>query len=94
MKIKKKISKDSFNWDFETYVGTQYSNSIGYLLDDVITNNKKNKDYLITVIFKDTNTTDPETIKNIKKQFEEWHKYEVSLDYDEEGYVNKITIEY
>ena len=91
---KKKISKDSFNWDFETYVGTQYSNSIGYLLDDVITNNKKNKDYLITVIFKDTNTTDPETIKNIKKQFEEWHKYEVSLDYDEEGYVNKITIEY
>ena len=91
---RKKINRDSFNWNFETYVGTEYGSSVGYLLDKVITNNKKNKDYLITVIFKDTNTTDPESIKNIKKQFEEWHKYEVSLDYDEEGYANKVTIEY
>lgn len=90
---REKISKDSFNWDFETYVGTEYDSSVGHLLDKVITNNKKHKDYTITVTFKGITTAEPEAIKNFKKQFQEWHKYEVSLDYDDDGYVNKVTIE-
>ena len=84
----------SFNNKFEFHTGSQYSQSVSKLLDDVITNNKKNSDKLITVVFSNTTTTNPEEIKSIKSKFEEWHKYEVSLDYNEEGYVNKITIEY
>ena len=90
---REKIAKDSFNYKFEQNIGTNYSTVVGWLLDDVILNNKKNKDYLITVVFKYKSTTNPEEIKNFKKQFISNHQYEVSIDYDDEGYVNKITIE-
>lgn len=85
---------NSFNRTYEFRSGSQYAASISYLLDDVITNNKKNNDRLISVVYNSTNTTNPEELKNLKKSLEDWHKYEVSIDYDNEGYVNKITIEY
>lgn len=90
---KKEINKSSFNSKFEIRSGTKYKSSIEYLLDDVITNNKTNKDMLVTVTYKDNETTDPDTIINIKHSLEDWKKYEVKLDYDEDGYVNKVTIE-
>lgn len=90
----KESQKNSFNRTFEFRAGSQYSASISLLLDDIIKNNKQNSDKLITVISGSTNTTDPDKIKDLKKSFEEWHKYEVSVDYNEDGYVNKITIEY
>lgn len=92
-KIKDKVSKSSFNSKFEIRSGTKYKSSIEYLLDDVITNNKTNKDMLVAVIYKDNETTDPDTIIDIKHSLDKDKKYEVKLDYDEEGYVNKITIE-
>lgn len=90
---KEKISKSSFNSKFEIRSGTKYKSSIEYLLDDVITNNKTNKDMLITVIYKDKETTDPDYIVEIKHSLNDRNKYEVKLDYDDDGYVNKITIE-
>lgn len=86
-------SKRRFNFTYETSNGTQNGFSVKNLLDDVITNNKTNKDHILNVIYKDTNTTDVEIIKNLKSNFDEWTKYEISLDYDENGYVNQITIE-
>ncbi|MEE3343122.1 MAG: hypothetical protein VZS44_03430 [Bacilli bacterium] len=86
------FDKDSFNMDFEHHTGTESSTSVGWLLDDVITSNKKNKEKLITVVFGSTTTSDPEEIKNLKKQLTK-NKYEISVDYDEKGFVNKITIE-
>ena len=32
-------------------------------------------------------------IKNTKKNFDDWTKYEISVDYDENGFVYKMTIE-
>ena len=32
-------------------------------------------------------------IKNIKQKFEDLTEYEVSLEYDEKGFINKIIIE-
>ena len=84
---------DSFNSKFELRVGQNYRSSVMRTLDDVITNNKKNKDHVLTVVFEDLSTTDPEEIKKAKKNLDEWTKYEVSVDYDENGYVYKITIE-
>lgn len=84
---------DSFNSKFELRVGQNYGSSVMRTLDDVITNNKKNKDHVLTVVFEDLSTTDPEEIKKAKKNLDEWTKYEVSVDYDENGYVYKITIE-
>ena len=91
---KKELETKSFNSNYEFYTGTQYKNVISsFILDKIITNNKTNPQHLITVVFKNHNTTNPEEIKNLKSELEDWHQYEVSLDYDETGYVNKITIE-
>ena len=88
-----KINTSSFNSDFEMYKGTEYGSSVSRLLDEVITNNKKNKDRLVKVVYEDTETTDPTEIKNLKKKFDTWDKLEVSLDYDDEGFIYLITIE-
>ena len=88
-----KINTSSFNSDFELYKGTEYGSSVSRLLDEVITNNKKNKDRLVKVVYDDTETTDPTEIKNLKKNFDTWDKLEVSLDYDDEGFIYLITIE-
>lgn len=90
---KKEINKSSFNGKFEIRSGTDYKSTIEYILDDVVTNNKTNKDMLITVKYKDKETTDPDTIVEIKHSLNDRNKYEVKLDYDNDGYVNKITLE-
>ena len=91
---KKEAQKKSFNSSYEFYIGTQHKGVISsFILDKVITNNKTNSSHLITVVFKNHNTTNPEEIKNLKSELDDWKSYEVSLDYDDEGYVYKITIE-
>ena len=84
---------NSFNSKFEFRVGENYGSSVKRALDDVITNNKKNQERLVLVVFEDISTTDPEEIKNTKKNFDDWTKYEISVDYDENGFVYKMTIE-
>ncbi len=82
-----------FNTTFEMYQGTEYGSSVGRLLDKVITNNKKNEDNHVTVEFKETSTQDPEELKNLKKQFDEWTEYEVSFEYNDEGLIYLVLIE-
>lgn len=90
----KKIAADRFNSSLELRKGSQVSFSLKYLIDDIVTSNKKNPDKLITVVFENTTTTNSEEIQNLKNKLEEWHYYEVSLDYDSDGYVNRIRINY
>lgn len=87
------VNKTSFNNTFEFYVGTKYGSSVSNLIDDIIMNNKKDANHQLTIVFGETTTTDPETIKNMKQNMSDWDKYEVSIDYDDKGYANKITIE-
>ena len=88
--VSEEINK--FNNVFEMYVGTEYGMSVGNLLDKVVTNNKTEKNHIITVIYGDKTTTDPNEIVSIKKSLEKWGEYEVSLDYDDNGFANKVTI--
>lgn len=87
------FDKSSFNTSFEFGSGTKMGASVSSLLDDIITNNKKNKEHIITVIFGDLNSNNPNEIKNAKRNIDSFNSYEVSLDYDKNGYVNTITIE-
>lgn len=91
--IKDKINKSFFNSPFESYSGTKSKFLTEPLLDKIVTNNKTNKDMLVTLIYKDKETTDPDTIIEIKHSLNDKTKYEIKIDYDEEGYVNKVTIE-
>mgnify|MGYP004613517163 FL=1 len=60
------------------------------LLDNVITKIKKNADHSITVTY--GTTTKADEITTFKKQFDRTSQYEVALDYDSNGYINKVTI--
>lgn len=91
--MKDKISKSQFNIGFTYAEGTKATIFVESILDKVVTSNKQNPDMLITVVYKNKSTTDVTEIKSIKKSLKEWGEYEVSVDYDENGYVNKITIE-
>lgn len=91
--IESTFQKDSFNRDYEFFVGTKSGTSLSTMIDEIVTNNKKNKDHLLTVKYKDINTTDVEIIKNIKDSVKTFDKYEISVDYNEKGYVDIITIE-
>lgn len=86
------IDVDFFNSRFEMYSGTSSKLFVTTLLDDVVTNNKKNSDKIITVIYNETTTTEPNEIVGLKQSFEQGKEYEVMLDYDTNGLVNKVTI--
>ncbi len=86
-----KMNVDDFNFDIETYSGTQYGSTVLRLLDNVITKIKKNTNHPITVIY-GTTTSKADEITTLKKQFDRSIQYEVSLDYDSNGYINKVTI--
>ena len=87
-----KMNVDDFNSDIESYSGTQYGSTISTLLDNIITKIKKNTDHSITVIYGNTTTSKADEITTLKKQFDKTMQYEVSLDYDSNGYINKVTI--
>jgi len=82
-----------FNNTYEMYMGTEYGSSVGRLIDEVSTNNKKDKEHLIIIVYKDVNTKEPEEMKEIKKQLDDWTKYEVTFEYDEDGFIYQATIE-
>lgn len=91
---------DDFNMDFETWVGTETENGTSLQIDAVIKNNKKNSSHLIEVVFDGTSYgTDPSSIQSIKNSLSTWtadnniQYYEVSVDYDSNGYINRVTIE-
>ena len=83
---------DDFNFDIETYSGTHYGSTVLELLDDVIKKIKKNANHPITVIYGTTTTSKTDEIATLKKQFNSTMQYEISLDYDLDGYINKVTI--
>lgn len=82
-----------FNNQFELYKGTEYGSSVGSLIDNISTNNKKNADNQVTVVFKEISTKNPEEMKSIKKQLGDWTKYEVSFEYNDKGLIYLATIE-
>ena len=77
--------------------GTQDGSDITLLLDEIAIKMKKYHGHQIVVIYDSVKTSDPNEIINLKKQFDNGLenkdlKYEVSLNYDSKGYINKVII--
>lgn len=87
------FERRAFNSKLEMYVGTKWGSQVSSLIDAITTNNKANTEHMLTVVFGNINTTNADEIRNIKKSLGNWDEYEVILDYDENGFVNLITIE-
>jgi uncharacterized membrane protein len=82
----------SFNSNLEIYNGTEYGTQVESLLDNVNTKIKKETNHSITVVYGNISTSNTTEISNIKKQLKTTSKYEVSFDYDSDGFINKVTI--
>lgn len=96
---KKEEEKNSFNDDFEFWSGTQTKTPVSKIIDNAISNNKRSTEHLIEFVFDGSSYgTNPESIKTIKNNLKDFkgysiQYYEVTFDYDSNGYINKVTIE-
>lgn len=82
-----------FNNGFLNYNGTKSGYWVKDYLDDIVDSNKTNKSHIITVVYNDIKTSDSTEIINMKKSIDENKKYEVIVDYDENGFFYLMTIE-
>lgn len=87
-----KSEQEKYRFNLHYSNGRQAEIFVKSMLNNVITSNKTNKDKIITVKFNDITTQDPEQILEIEKQLIDYKEYDVLLDYDEDGFVNMITI--
>ena len=84
------VKKDVFNFQFINDNGTKSAFFLESTLDEIIQSNKI-YDRKVTLVFNGTETTDESEIINIKHSLD--GNYEVSFNYDEEGYINKIIVD-
>lgn len=92
-KEKEEQEKRWFNQRFESDTGTKPTLFLDDTLDDIISVNKKNPEHIVTLVYNDIQTSDEAKIKEVKHSLDQFKKYEVSVDYDENGYVNKVILE-
>ena len=85
------IDVDMFNIQFSGINGKKSTFFINDYLDEIVTNNKK-QEHIITVKYQDKETSNPDEIIAIKKSLDESKQYELSTDYDQAGFINKLTI--
>lgn len=84
---------EMYNNIYETYSGTEYGSTVGYLLEKVVTNNKTNPAHLLTVRCGELCTTEEDEITQFKHTLDRFGRYEVSLEYDDVGLVYEIEIQ-
>ena len=87
---KENIDKDMFNFQFIYDNGTKSAFFLKSILDKIIQSNKI-YEKKINLVFNGTETTDESEIINIKHSLD--GDYEVSINYDEDGYINKIIVD-
>lgn len=82
----------SFNSRYEMNAGLENGFFISNTLDDIVTNNKTNKNHIITVIYNDIEASDENEIKEIRNQLSTFKYYDVSYEYNKKGYIYKMII--
>ena len=83
---------EKFNQAYELLAGTNKGLFVTNILDTIITSNKT-EEKKITVKYQETETQDEAEIKNIKQKIKTMNDYDVTFEYDENGFVNKAIIE-
>jgi len=61
-------------------------------IDEVIKSNEENPDHIITVNYNGVETSNPNELRNMKKQFENRTTYEIFYEYDANGLINKANV--
>ena len=91
-KVVSEFEVSSFNNGLEIYAGSKMGGTVTVVLDKIITINKT-EDRKITVKCMQTETQNEEEIKGIKRNIGTFNKYEITYEYDADGFINKAIIE-
>lgn len=94
-KIERQITEfevDVFNSPLELYSGTKQGFIAINVIDEIITINKT-EERKIEVEYKKIKSQDEEQLKKIKKEIDSFASYDISYEYDEQGFINKAIIE-
>ena len=89
--IENNITPSTFNSDYHN--GRIKGDIVEQDLSKLITNNKTNKKIIISVKYNDIGTSNADEITELKKGLNLDEYYEVSLEYDDQGYICTYTIE-
>lgn len=89
-KQEEESNKNHFNFQFYGSNGTKNAFFLEHILDDIVQSNKTN-DRKVSLVFNGTETTEESEIINIKHSLD--GNYEVSINYDDTGYINKIIVD-
>ena len=81
--------KNIFNFQFINDNGTKSAFFLKSTLDEIIQSNKT-QDRIVILVFNGKETQEESEILNIKHSLD--GNYEVSLNYDNDGYINKIIV--
>lgn len=90
-KVENNITPSEFNSGYHN--GRTEGEDVEKDLSKVITSNKTNKSIKINVEYNGKATSDPDEITEIKKSIDLDSYYEITLDYDNDGYISKYKIE-
>ena len=80
-----------FNSEYEAYKGEKYGNVVNSLIDKVVLSNKSSKK-VIVVDFGGTLLDDNNKMTDVKESVDSSVVYNISYEYDSEGFINKIII--
>ncbi len=89
-KQQEESNKNHFNFQFYGANGTKNEFLLEHTLDEIVQSNKTN-DRKVSLVFNGTETIEESEIINIKHSLD--GDYEVSINYDDEGYINKIIVD-
>lgn len=99
------MEMQTFNSQFVSYGGDAVSSSqVRSLVSSVITSNAENENHPVLVATKgpgfkagtslyNSGTSDAANLAKINQGLKSTYRFKVSLEYDEDGFINKITIE-
>lgn len=90
--LNEESEKQFFNLKFTSASGTKNTFFLKTILDDIINSNKV-YDRKIALIFNNKSTTNESEIIQIKHSLNDKDSFEVSKNYDDDGYISEIKVE-
>ena len=86
------VSASSFNEKIKDMQNKQYGFSLEDDLDYIAEKNKINENRIITIVYGENNYNTEDDITTLKTKLDRHTEYVCALEYDEDGYVNKVII--
>lgn len=89
--LRLEAERSSFNSTYEFYQGECEGMEVGFLLSNIIDTSRE-RERNISVSFEGTEAGSVKELMDIKENIDSFKKYDITLGYDRDGFVNEIII--